>query len=224
MRRTATKYRRGPVLRLLRGLRRHLILVVSLAMLSVSVVFAYQVESHRRELNQLASREFKNGDRVKILEAIDGDELAVERTDGTRTVVRVLGIKSFDPTRNDPLLAQFGRRCFEMLKTLAVGKRARLEVGEPAVDAKGRLLAYVQLIDDTGADESTATQTTDLGLELVRRGLTVVYTRYDFSRGIEYLEAEANARRGKVGLWSSRKVVSRVQAMKANWVKEQQEQ
>jgi micrococcal nuclease len=71
------------------------------------------------------------------------------------------------------------------------GKEVRLEVDHEPRDTYGRLLAYVTLPDGRL-----------LNRILLEKGYAVVYRRFDFRLKEDFLEAEAGARFGKVGLWA----------------------
>ena len=72
-------------------------------------------------------------------------------------------------------------------------------------DRTGRVLAYLEINDK------------DIGQELVREGLVVVYTRYPFSRMTQYEGAEVEAQSRRAGLWANEKAVARVNGWKGSW-------
>jgi endonuclease YncB( thermonuclease family) len=194
---------------LLRFLARNVLVSLSLVLLGASTFFFISAEGFRRSIRRRQTEGFRTGDLVRVTRVIDGDELVVVDARNRQTVVRLLGVKSFDPTRNDPLLKQYGTICVDHIKSQFVGKDARLTVGEPRTDRHGRLLAYLAVTVD-GSD-------LDVGLDLVRRGLSLVYNRYEFSRMDSYARAEIEAMNAKAGLWSNAGVASRAQALKAVW-------
>lgn len=73
----------------------------------------------------------------------------------------------------------------------AKGQLVGLELDHPPRDKYGRLLAYVRLPDGR-----------ILNMELLKNGLAVVYRKFSFQRKSEFLAAEQQARKDKVGLWS----------------------
>jgi endonuclease YncB( thermonuclease family) len=192
---------------------RNAVLSVSLLLLIAAAWFGIQAERFRRSMKQRDAASFAEGDQVLITDAIDGDEVAVTKDDGARTVVRVLGIKSFDPTVTDLYLAQYGTICFDFLKAQFVGRRATLHLDRTKADASGRLLAYLEA-------ETDGSTTRDLGLTLVREGLSLVYTRYDFDRMQSYLTAETEAREAQHGLWGNENASRRALALKQRWTEE----
>lgn len=70
------------------------------------------------------------------------------------------------------------------------GKEVRLAFDREKRDHYGRLLAYVTLPDGRL-----------LNRLLLENGYAVVYRRYDFLRKDDFLSAEAQARREKIGIW-----------------------
>jgi len=199
---------RRALLGLARFMTRNLLLTLSLVLLVASTFFLVRAESFRRSIRRRQTDFFETGDRVRIERVIDGDEVVVVGRDKRQTVVRLLGIKSFDPTRHDPLLSHYGTICVDYIKSNYLDRDARLAIGEPRTDTRGRLLAYLELGED------------DVGLTLVRRGLTLVYNRYDFSRVQKYAQAEVRAMKARTGLWSNSGVATRAQALKAVWDEE----
>lgn len=186
---------------------RHSMLMVSGLLLLCSAFFFVRVEAFRRTIKSVETVSFKPGDRVNVHTVIDGDEVAVTGPRGGRTVVRLLGIKSFDPTRNDPLLSQAGQQAVNRLRALSEGKVMRLAFDKLTVDESGRTLAYLHRVDDNA----------DIGELLIREGVVLVYTEYAFSREPEYLTAErATAKAGR-GLWANDEVKARARALKALW-------
>lgn len=70
------------------------------------------------------------------------------------------------------------------------GQTVALTTERPARDAYGRLLAYVTLPDGRM-----------LNRILLEQGCAVVYRRFNFSLKKEFLQAEAEARRNRRGMW-----------------------
>jgi endonuclease YncB( thermonuclease family) len=148
---------------------------------------------------------FASGQVVGIGRIIDGDELRIENPAGS-TRLRLLGIMSFDVTATDVTGSEFGRVCVDYLQGLQ-GRQARLQVASPAVDNEGRLLGSLFLLNDGR----------DLALDLVRQGLTLVYTRYEFPQMQSYLQVQDQARQEKRGLWASERVAARAEAKLLFW-------
>ena len=70
-----------------------------------------------------------------------------------------------------------------------------------------------------GTAETTETGdfTIDLSKDLVRRGYSVVYTKYPFKDEADYLKAEAAARKELAGFWSNEAIKARIAALKQLW-------
>ncbi len=157
---------------------------------------------------------FATGDTVNIQQIIDGDELLLANDDDVTTKLRLLGINSFSAKVSDPLLSEYGKICFDYLKATVAGKNVRLVVDEKVLDNKGRLLGTVYLADSEGK------YTVDLALELVKKGYTLVYTRFDFKDMDTYLEAQKRARDANAGFWSNERIAARASAMLLLWEEE----
>ncbi len=120
----------------------------------------------------------------QVVWVADGDTLTLRcgiRSDRSRRIkVRLFGIDA-------PELAQepWGRRARDRLKALAQGM-VTLETMDR--DSYGRIVGKVYKDGQ------------DLGLILVREGYAAVYRRYNDDPA--YLEAEAEARRARLGIWS----------------------
>jgi endonuclease YncB( thermonuclease family) len=151
---------------------------------------------------------------VEILEAIDGDELLIGDGKGGTTQLRILGIKSFSSTVSDPLLSEYGKICFDYLKGIAVGKKARLEIADKRLDGEGRLLGTLYLRGREGE------YSLNLATDLIDKGYTLVYTRYDFPEMDAYLSVQRKARRAKAGFWSNERITARAESMQLLWEEE----
>ena len=73
----------------------------------------------------------------------------------------------------------------------AKGKQVNLELDHPPRDKYGRLLAYVKLPDGR-----------ILNMALLKNGLAVVYRKFSFQKKDDFLRAEEQARKNKLGLWA----------------------
>ncbi len=214
-----TKFARdrfGQEARWLRLLRTNPLIVASAVLLVVSLFFFVQVERFKAELTRTDAGAFASGDIATITGIIDGDEVTIQKATGEKAHVRIVGIQSFDPVVNDPVLAQAGKACFSFLSSNYVGEQAQLTINETLkVDSSGRLLAYLS-VANSGTDELIL----DLGLDLIRRGLTLAYVRYPFAREAEYLEAAQQAKNDRTGLWGDDNIVDRAEALEADWQRE----
>ena len=173
---------------------------------ALSGYFTWRVEFYRGQTSRARLvGELNSGTEVVVTGLIDSDELTVTASQGGAFVVRILGIKGFDPTSNEPIMSPHGQAALGFLEAEARGQTVSLVFDEFKKDDRGRVLSYLEL------------DGRDLGLELVSRGHTLVYTRYGFSRERAYLEAEATARQGRLGIWSSPRATERALALKAAW-------
>ena len=189
------------------------ILLLSAVLLSFAAFFFHGAEKIRDVTNSSNPDAFDSGDIVTVKEALDGDNLLIEK-EGILTDLRLLGIDSFSPTVSDPLLSEYGQICFQYLQSRMVGETGRLEVPEKRTGDKGRLLGTLFVKDDAGD------YTLDVALDLIKKGYSLVYTRYDFDKMDEYLKAEAEARRQKQGCWGNPSIAARADSMKKLWEEE----
>jgi micrococcal nuclease len=81
-------------------------------------------------------------------------------------------------------------RARDLVIAQSYGQTVALTTGHPSHDAYGRLLAYVILPDGR-----------ILNRVLLEQGCAVVYRRFDFSLKKDFLQAEAEARQAKQGMW-----------------------
>lgn len=196
-----------------RFILRNGLIFCSLVLLGASAFFYIGAERIRKDLRKSELESFESGDKVTIVEIIDGDEVSVRKVSGEKANVRLLGIKSFKPSRRDPLVAQHGKNCFDYLKAHFHNKEARVVIGEKKSDRYGRLLAYLEVRSAEGGAFDL-----DLGEELVRKGLSLAFVRYDFDRQDNYVAAEQQAMMAKLGLWSNEAVKSRALGLKDYWL------
>ena len=187
--------------------------ILSSILLAASLVFYINAERIRAITNSNNPDAFASGDIVTIKEAIDGDDLLIEK-EGVLTNLRLLGIESFNPTVSDPLLSEYGQICFQYIQSRMEGKQARLEVPEKRTGGKGRLLGTLYAQDEAGK------YTVDLGLELISKGYSLAYTRYDFKLMSQYLAAEQKARNAHEGFWSNERIAARAASMRKLWEEE----
>jgi endonuclease YncB( thermonuclease family) len=181
-------------------------------LLGTSAFFTASVELRRNAWQGFDTAQVVSGTEVKVLQVIDGDEVSVEGPDGIAFVVRVLGIKAFDPKVNDPGLSEVGNACVRALtrRTESAGKLV-VEFDERKTDKAGRLLAYLR------KDE------VDVGEALVHAGHALAYVRYPHAREGAYKAAELEAKTRGEGLWSIPAAVERANALHAKWEAERAE-
>ncbi len=180
-------------------------------LMSASLFFTVRVEQMRASVAKarIASA-LPSGTAVEVLDVVDGDELTVRAEGGKNFVIRILGVKSFDPVAYDRGISVFGRSCVAHLRQQVVGKKATLQFEEFRQDKSGRVLTYLEF------------EGQDVGRELLARGLTLVYVQYPSSREEDYLAVQKKARGDRVGLWGAEEASQRAQALLASWREQRQ--
>lgn len=173
-------------------------------LVAATVWFTIGAERQRRA-HLAASNELSTGALVELGQVIDGDTVTVRVPGRPPLVVRLVGVKA---------LSRAGAR--DVASHLAIeGERAlasrlregpvRVVLGDPPRDARGRALARL-FRDDA-----------DVGLELVDRGLALVYLPFPFAEMGAYLEHQARARAERRGLWADPLLVARADAVIEGW-------
>jgi len=121
------------------------------------------------------------------IEVIDGDTIVL---DGGEKV-RLIGVDT--PETKDPRkpIQYFGEAAYRFTKSIAEGKRVRLEYDQHRIDKYGRTLAYVYLEDGIF-----------LNAEIIKQGYGFAYTKYPFKYLEEFRKYEREARENPRGLWA----------------------
>ena len=201
--------------------KNYLLEFLSVLMLAAALFFFINVQGIKSSLKKTNPEAFRNNELVKITKIIDGDEVFVESQKGTKAIIRLLGIKSFDPTTSDPAILEYGKICFNFLEQKVLNKQAQVKLpAEIIIDKKGRLIAYLFLKDKDKDNDSDNDYSVDLGKLLLQKGISMVYTRYDFAKMKEYLEVEAAANANHIGFWANKSIKSRVESLKKLWMEE----
>lgn len=175
-----------------------------IALLGASTYFGFGVQEQMRSM-QTPEASLETGALVHLDRVIDGDTVVVKTNAGDSVVVRILGIKSFESSPPKAASARFGAQAVDALRQLGGSGPIRVLLASPAKDRHGRTLATLVV----GGE--------DLGLSLVKRGLSLVYTPYPFPAMSLYLEAQAAARFDKRGLWGDAGVAERAEALSREW-------
>lgn len=123
------------------------------------------------------------GERATVLRVIDGDTL---ETSAGR--VRLLGIDTPEVYGGVECGGPEASARMKVLLPAETSVRLVRDSGEPDKDRYGRLLRYVQ-------------HDGDVGRRLVREGRAVVYEGFPTSRTPSYERAQAQAKRGHLGVW-----------------------
>lgn len=176
--------------------------------LGVSIYFTLEVNHFKNKLNRSSKNlSFSSGVQVEVAKVIDGDEISVSYGK-KQFVVRILGIKSFNPNVNDPKIQNIAYASLQFLNKELAKQKIELKFKKFMQDSRNRVLAYVE---KNGKD---------IGLQMVQKGLSLVFTRYPFSRMTSYLSVEKVAIRNKTGLWGITAVAKRSKDLKKVWAKE----
>ena len=183
-------------------------------LLSAALVFFIHARSIQRTTALGDSSAFTSGDTVRVTEVVDGDDIVAQRSDGSRARIRIIGVDAFNASVSDPTLLEYGRICMRHLQSQILEKDVRLRIPERRTGNSGRLLATVYVTTEEGTLER------DIGLELIKKGYALTFTRYEFADEASYLDAERQARAQKTGFWSDPVVTSRAMALKALWREE----
>ncbi|HVJ15421.1 MAG TPA: hypothetical protein VM686_08270, partial [Polyangiaceae bacterium] len=77
-----------------------------IVLLSASAFFGVSAQSRRAALKP--TQELVSGDVVSVTSVVDGDTVVVKSDGGSRTTVRLVGIKTFDATQKFDNAARFG--------------------------------------------------------------------------------------------------------------------
>ena len=120
---------------------------------------------------------------------IDGDTIRV-RLDGARCTVRLTGVDTPETTHPTRGVEPDGPDAADYTGARLTGATVRLDL-DPAgddQDADGRILRYVMLASGENVNAT-----------LIRDGYATAIRRFPYSRQREFLQLEAQARRG---LWS----------------------
>ncbi len=182
--------------------------LVTALFIGASLYFTVSVFSFKYRLSDPnGPDEFASGKKVTVISVIDGDEISVTMG-GSRFIVRLLGIWSYDATANDTLTQGQGRIAMNYLETTLLNKEVGLVFETFKRDENKRVLAYVHRDD------------TDVGYDMVSKGMCLVYTKYPFPRMEKYLSAEIAAEKRRLGLWGDTGIVIRSRVLKKLWESE----
>jgi len=170
---------------------------------AASAYFGVSAERERVALHR-ERISLSSGDIVRLARVIDGDTIVVEKG-GETAVVRILGIKSFEVrSPNDPA-TRYGKAAVDGIAKMLEGRSVRILLHSTPKDGHGRTLATLFI----GGQ--------DVGLDLVKRGLVLVFTVYPFPAMSLYLEQQGAAASSQRGLWKSDEVSRRARALAIEW-------
>ena len=185
--------------------------IISLFMVCCTFFFVLGISEFRRKINTNNALLFKDNQIVTITKVLDGDDLVITDKNGMSSRIRLIGIKSFKSSTSDPLTAEFGKIAFIYLKESCTGKQAKLDLSGTTIDSNKRILGKLWLKDSTGKFSK------DVGLDLLKQGYTLVYTKYNFRDLDNYLTAMQKAQKNNEGLWSNPRIRARSKALIKKW-------
>jgi endonuclease YncB( thermonuclease family) len=172
-------------------------LIMVLVLCGASAYFTVEISKIKESMKvSAANLHITSGQKGMIKKIIDGDEVLVESS-SRKFNIRILGISSFDPTLNDPLDKSAGESAVFYLQKMILNNEIEIVFDEYKVDSNDRVLAYIHK------------NSVDIGEDMVNEGLTLVYTKYPFSRITKYLRTQKNATDAKKGLWSNPRLEKR---------------
>jgi len=176
---------------------------------SASVFFGMNAENQRRVIHHIGGN-IDNGDVVRLEKVVDGDTVLVAKENAPSATVRILGIKSFEAKVEKDPASIFGKGAIDELSRQMTGRPVRVMLNTPPKDSRGRYLATLYVNDR------------DIGLDLVSRGLVLVYSVYPFPAMQFYLQEQELARAKRKGLWADREVKSRAISLITSWQEQKQ--
>lgn len=175
-------------------------------LLGASLFYGTEVAS-LRAVHKPSDTALASGDVVSATQVLDGDTLVVAKEGAGQATVRLLGIKAFEAKLAKDETAPYGRAAEEALKRATAGQPLRVLLNNPPRDRHRRALATLY----AGGE--------DIALGLVARGHALVYTVYPFAQMQAYLQAQAEARQQRQGLWADPPVVERADGLIREWAR-----
>lgn len=175
---------------------------------TASAFFGLNAENQRRAIHHVGGK-LENGDVVRLEQVIDGDTVLVSKENTPPTTVRILGIKAFAAKVEKDPASVFGKVAVEELSRQMKGHPVRVMLNSPPKDSRGRFLATLYVNDR------------DIGLDLVNRGLVLVYSVYPFPAMPIYLHEQELARAKRKGLWGDQEVKTRAISLITSWQEQQ---
>jgi endonuclease YncB( thermonuclease family) len=173
-------------------------------LLSASLFYGVNASKQRRRIHH-SGGVLVSGDIVRLHRIIDGDTIMVAKEGDAPATVRILGIKALESKVAKDPASLFGRASILELERRMAGRPVRVMLNSTPKDSRGRFLATLYVNDK------------DMGLELIREGLALVYSVYPFPAMSIYLHEQELARAGKKGLWADPEVKRRAIALIEEW-------
>lgn len=128
---------------------------------------------------------------TRVIEVIDGDTVKVQYK-GANHLVRIIGIDAPELHHPNEPPQYLANESAAALSQLLIGHTVKLVAdGRVGTDRFGRDLSYLELENGT-----------DVGAQLISRGLARVFTKFPFARKQHYLDLEQAARAAGLGVWA----------------------
>lgn len=178
--------------------------LATVGLLATAVFYGVGAAQQSRQVLQ-AGGEVATGDVVAVVQTVDGDTVLARKEGGAPVTIRLLGIKAFDTRLQKDESTAFAHAAEAELRQLTVDQPIRLLLHTPPKDRHGRTLAT--LFDGES----------DIGLELIRRGLVLVYPVHPFPALPSYVREQEIARQQRRGLWADPAVAARAATLLREW-------
>ena len=187
--------------------------LIVIGLFGVSVFFAHRVEKYRSGIQRGSGKLCLEHMQVATVVGVgDGDEITVQSGKCISTV-RILGVKAFNHIKSELPIQPIARQALERLKRL-LGEKVTIMAPDPnkpalKLDNRKRTLAILSM------------EGKDIGLDMVRDGLVMVYRKYQFMGLARYIAVEIRAQAEGRGLWSNPAATKRAEALQRAWEREQ---
>ncbi len=170
---------------------------VALVLIPVGVSFLQIEEKTTGKQDPLAYPKIELTDQpiYPVAGAVDGDtvELVI---DGKKALVGLIGVQAPKPGNIRPAPVSLALLATESLDQLIHGQKVWALIESDKVDRNKRKMAYLFRVPDG----------LFVNLEMIRQGTCRAYTRFPFEHKDLFKAYEKQAKRRKVGLWSTRPV------------------
>lgn len=129
----------------------------------------------------------------RVVRDVDGDTIIVSMN-GQNETVRFIGVDTPETHKPNSPVQCYGPDAAAFTKSQVEGKTVRLQA-DPQDDNRdkyGRLLRYVYLEDNTLLNKT-----------LIQKGYGFVYILFPFTIKPEFIQAQFDAAKAKIGLWTA---------------------
>lgn len=178
-----------------------------IVLLTASLMFGWSAEGQRRR-SQPNELSIATGDLVQLQQVVDGDTVLVRSETGEPLTIRLLGIKAFSIKPDKDPVSSFGKAAMLELERLLRDRPIRVMLHTVPKDKHGRHIAEL-FVEDR-----------EVSVELVQKGLVLVYTAYPFPSMPLFLQQQELARGERRGLWAVPEVAKRADMLIRQWSRE----